>query len=312
MNTFDFSRSYLRFRIEPAVQAPITVTGTMPTLVNNVRINLECRCELVHLQTGRRHTYILGASCKTERVGVERDCWMEPNADFCVVASEEEFLVIKSWAQNNMPIANGSHRRGKLLERQSGCCRDAWTNFDYKLRPVRGQSLESLDQIIGAIQGDRSIISRTEYIDDDWSVVIEHPVKTINYSKEDRIYQTDTGPILLPDLSPERLQRGARLVDCFDLAYSAFNSTGWVEFIVNVPTPVAEGVSVSHYSRPRRIERVRNSLIEVLEESAVPQRNASVGERMLRADDAEIPQTINGTTGGVMSGISAREVQPAR
>lgn len=285
MNTFDFNRSYLRFRVEPAAQPAITVTHSMPTTVNNVRINLECRCEILDRSTGRAHAYALAASCKTERVGADRDCWLLPNADFCAVSSKDEFMMIKSWARNGLVSLKDPTAQGVPVERQSGRSCEAWHQHKLQLHAAHGRALSSIDEVIAAIQGDRPIVSRTEYDDGDYRVTIEHPVKTINYSEVENVFQTDTGPILLPDLTRERLERGALLVDCFDLAYSAFNSAGWAEFILNVPTPVGDGITVDHYSRVRRIEPVRNTLIEVLDEARVPRLHAA-GGRAVRADHA--------------------------
>ena len=33
--------------------------------------------------------------------------------------------------------------------------------------------------------------------------MVEYPVKTMNANERDMVYQTDTGPVLLPDLSAE-------------------------------------------------------------------------------------------------------------
>jgi hypothetical protein len=288
MQTLDFSRSYVRFRVDCLVQPAITVTHAMPTTVNNVRINLECRCELIDARSGRSHVYVLGASCKTERVGADHGCWLEPNADFCLAASEHEFLMFKSWARNGLAVAKHPTALGVPQERQSGRCRDAWSDFDLQVRPTQGQLLKTIDDTITAIRGDRPLVARTEYDEGDYRVIIDHPVKTINYSERENIFQTDTGPILLPDLSPARLRQYERLIDCFDLAYSAFNSANWAEFIVNVPTPVGEEISVNHYSRLRRIEPVRNVLIEVLDETRPPPHHLD-GERLLRADATEAP-----------------------
>ncbi|MFM1550114.1 MAG: hypothetical protein ACKJSG_11980 [Lentisphaeria bacterium] len=99
----------------------------------------------------------------------------------------------------------------------------------------------------------------TIWISDGLPVVIEYPVKCVNVSERELYYQTDTGPVLLPndrtdtDLPIER----------FDLAYVAHNCPDWAEFIVSVPTPVSEGVSVDHYSESRRVETTTNRLIEV-------------------------------------------------
>ena len=66
------------------------------------------------------------------------------------------------------------------------------------------------------------------------------------------VYQTDTGPILFPDLSvaPEKL------LTTMELAFSAFNCPDWAEFIVRVPTKVSDDISVDHYSRPVRLGAV--------------------------------------------------------
>ncbi|MCC7083429.1 MAG: hypothetical protein IT427_00300 [Pirellulales bacterium] len=288
MQTIDFNRSFVRFRVDRLAQPAITVTHAMPTTVNNVRINLECCCELVELRTGRSNRFMLSASCKTERVGAPRDCWLEPNADFCLAASEQEFLMFKSWACNELVVDKHPDAVGVPQERQSGYCRDAWTDFGLQLRSARGRSLENVDEIIAGIRGERALVAHTEYDDGGYRVIIDHPVKTINYSERENVFQTDTGPILLPDLSPARLQKCQRLIDCFDLAFSAFNSSGWVEFIVNVPTPVGASITVNHYSQTRRVDAAANSVIEVLEESARPQLRQLAGDRVIRSDSAEV------------------------
>jgi hypothetical protein len=72
----------------------------------------------------------------------------------------------------------------------------------------------------------------------------------MNASEREIFYQTDTGPLLIPDLEREPDD----IVNGFELAFSAFNSPNWTEFIVRTPTEVAPGVNVYHYSKPVRIE----------------------------------------------------------
>ncbi|MEX0642762.1 MAG: hypothetical protein WD468_08685 [Pirellulales bacterium] len=293
MQLIDFSRSYLRFFVDPSVQPTPTVTRPMPTSVSNVRITLDCRCELRHRETNESHEYVLGAPCKTELVGAERDIWMEPNADFCLVTSRDEFMVLKSWARCNMPVSKHPDAVGVPVERQAGRCRDVWTDYSFRCSPASGRVICSLDEIVAAIRSEQPIVARIQYDDGPWCVTIDHPVKTINYSDVDGVYQTDTGPILLPDLSAERLARGTRLIECFDLAYAAFNTVEWVELIINTPTPIGAGLSVNHYSKTRRIEKARNSLFELTDE--LPSSTRHVGaERGSRVDGAEVPLPVNG------------------
>jgi hypothetical protein len=295
MQTIDFSRSYLRFRVDPRVQPAITVTRPMPTSELNVRITLECRCDLHNGDTNARYEYVLCASCKTELVGADRNIWMEPNADFCVVASRDEFMVVKSWARRDMTLEKHPDMLAAPQERQSGRCREAWAAYDIQCSLSRGRALRSADEIVASIRGDKPIVARIEYQDGPWSVVIDHPVKTINYSEEDAVYQTDTGPILLPDLSAGRLARCHRMIDCFDLAYAAFNSANWAEVIINRPTEIGGGISVNHYSKSRRIEPAVTSLIEIVDEFPSSVRHVGA-DRGSRVDSAEKPSFHVGTS----------------
>jgi hypothetical protein len=117
LTTVDFHRSFLTFRVDLQKQAAITLSHKPPTTENNARIQLECICRLASQSTGETKTYVLGASCKTERVGGPGDLWLLPNADFCPVVCDEEFLIIKSWQKCDMkilrvPASLGTNRSG--------------------------------------------------------------------------------------------------------------------------------------------------------------------------------------------------------
>lgn len=265
MRTYDFSRSYFRFRIDLAAQPMVTLSHRPPTTENNVRITLDCRLALTDRRSGNTHIFALGASCKTERVGAERDLWLIPNADFKPVIGSEDFLIIKSWQKKNMGVMRHPASLGPQPERQIGLVKEAWIDAAVTFREVPGRVLEDVSAIIEGIRSERLLVCRSSYSAGDYDVVIDHPVKTINYSERESVYQTDTGPVLLPDLSPERIAREEKLIGCLDLAYSAVNAPSWAEFIVNVPTPLSPEISVNHYAQPRRIEGMHNQIIEVMD-----------------------------------------------
>ena len=80
--------------------------------------------------------------------------------------------------------------------------------------------------------------------------MIEYPVKTMNISLDKSIYQVDTGPVALPDLS----KRHQPAVDSVRLAFFAFNAPHFADFVIEQPTPVTrdgqEVATVQHYSNP--------------------------------------------------------------
>ena len=83
-------------------------------------------------------------------------------------------------------------------------------------------------------------------------------IKTINANERDDVYQTDTGPILYPDLSREPDE----LIEGLELAFAAFNCPTWIELIVRTATDAANGVRVYHYSKTARLE-VRNQVFRL-------------------------------------------------
>ena len=85
---------------------------------------------------------------------------------------------------------------------------------------------------------------------------MDYPIKTFNVNKRDNIYQTDTGPILFPDLS----LTADRLITGFNLAFAAFNCRDWIELQVRESTDVPGGARVYHYSRSVRLEAVHNQI----------------------------------------------------
>lgn len=259
MKIVDFSRSFLTFRIDVLKKPPLTVSHKPPFTVNNARILIECRCEITDKRSGQAEEFVLGASCKTERVGVERDIWTEPNADFVPIHGHGKFMNVKAWDYAGRQVMLYPPSLGVQPERQVGDSAEAFDSVRIDLAYREGELLRTPEEIISATLANHPLVARTEIENDRYVALLEYPVKTINASERDIIYQTDTGPVLLPDLSrePEDLIAG------FELAFVAFNCPHWAEFIVRVPTPIAEGIRVHHYSRTMRFD-TKNAIIRVL------------------------------------------------
>ncbi|MSS72104.1 MAG: hypothetical protein EXS64_11515 [Candidatus Latescibacteria bacterium] len=260
MKICDFSRSFVTFRRDWAARPGITQSQPSPYDLNSARIQLECRCEVTDLRGGSPVEYVLGASCKSERVGVPEGIWMDPNADFAPVFSREDFLLMKSWDRNDKGVMLYPPSLGVQPERHVGRVADAYEGLRIDVRLVEGRALETAEEIVRATPENRPLVARTEFGEEaGYRVVLEYPVKTMNGNERDWIYQTDTGPVILPDLS----RPYDTFIERFRMAFAAFNAPDWAEFIVQVPTLLAEGISVNHYSETRRL-KTKNTLIEIV------------------------------------------------
>lgn len=259
MNVTDFAASFLTFRIDTEKKPPGTVSHQPPYSLNNARIQLECCCEVTEKSTGWNDKYVLGASCKTERVGVERDIWTKPNSDFVPIFSSSGFLNLKTYAQAGQDVDLYPPGSGKQTDRQTGLHEEVFdsTRIDIVDRP--GVILNSPREIVEATLANHPLTARTRIESERYVAVIEYPVKTMNANERDDVYQTDTGPVLYPDLTAEPEDMLSR----FELAFAAFNCFDWVELLVRTETEITEDVSVYHYSRAERHES-QNEIIQLL------------------------------------------------
>ena len=261
MKVIDFSRSFVTFRIDTTKKPPKTVTHEPPFSVNSARVLIDCQCVIRDRVSEEQETFVLGASCKTERVGVERGIWTEPNADFVPVFSGTHFMHFKTYDRADKKIDIYPPGSGIQPEKQLESVAEAFDDVKVDIRHGDGELLETPVDIVDSTLRNEPLIARTELQNDRYRAVIEYPVKTMNASDRDVTYQTDTGPILLPDLSRNRDD----LMAGMELAFAAFNTDSWAEFIVRCASPITDDVSVYHYSRTVRMDKVQNRLFRLVD-----------------------------------------------
>ena len=134
--------------------------------------------------------------------GSRRKIWTEPNADFCIILSTDRFLILKSWDRNDKGVMRYPPSLGMQPERQSGLVTETYDSVKINLRTYPGKVLNTPDEIIEATLLDQVLVGRVAFtLQDRYTGSIDFPVKTMNANEREAIYQTDTGPILFPDLT---------------------------------------------------------------------------------------------------------------
>ena len=207
---------------------------------NAVRFWIESRTVLHDDRDGGQVTFLQCGSCKSENTFAETDLFMSPNYDFMPIFGDDRLLIFRRHAD-----ARETYREIRPV--------DLWGAPDYRLvygEPVR--ELTTFEEIRDVTATEVPIVARTEITNSESGLraVIEYPVKTMNISLDKRIYQVDTGPVALPDLS----ERHQPAVDSVRLAFVAFNAGHFADFVIEQPTPVTrdgqEVATVHHYSNP--------------------------------------------------------------
>jgi hypothetical protein len=153
-----------------------------------------------------------------------------------------------------MPIFSSAHvlifRRKASLNpkyRSTHAANEQWHAPTFHLREAEpARELAEMDALRAATDAGIPIVAETELRNDATGLraIVQYPVKTMNMSPEEPLYQVDTGPIALPDLS----QRCEQLVDTLKLAFIVFNTPDHAEVVIETPTALRSGEQIHHYS----------------------------------------------------------------
>jgi hypothetical protein len=268
----DFARSTMTFRIDIDKIPPRTLSHRPPYPMNNARVVLDCRCRITDRATGQTHTIVLGASCKTERVGADADLWLVPNGDFIPVFSDDAFMHIKTFARAGMGSQLESPGGGEQPDRLRVPIADTFERVHLDVVEREGERLADARAVVEAVLANDRLVGVHRIETDRYHVEIEYPVKTINANEREWVYQTDTGPILFPDLDCEPDDLLARV----ELAFTAANAPTWAEFIVRTRTPIANGAEVYHYSKAVRLDGIVNEFYRIPEGGSVEPRRVDL------------------------------------
>ncbi len=237
MEAPDFSRSF--------------VTFVTKGRANNARIQVECCCRLTAPDRGPLD-FLLVASCKAEDTYAEDDLFRVPNYDFCGIFSSGDYQIIRT------------HETAALGGKETGIAAERFEDvlIDCVIAPAR--QCPTPHEIVAATLANQPLVARTELRSRDGArvAVLEYPVKTMNANDQRDVFQVDTGPVLFPDLEAP----SARGIECFELAFIAWNRFDRAEFILQQPTPVpadaTDAAMVPHYSVVRKVEAA-NAILEL-------------------------------------------------
>ena len=256
MKVLDFGRSSVTFRIDLDRMPPRTLSHKPPYPMNNARVELDCRLRITERDSGRVYAFVLGVSCKTERVGADSDLWLLPNADFKPIFSDADFMHIKTFAQAGTVAQAYPPGSGQQSDRLRVPIDTTFDRVHLDLVEYEGIPLPGAHEIVDATLENRPLVAVIRLESDRYIANLEFPIKTMNGNERDWVYQTDTGPVLFPDLArePEDLLTG------LELAYVALNAPDWADFIVRTRTSLAPGIEVYHYAQPIRIDGIRADL----------------------------------------------------
>lgn len=208
---------------------------------NAVRFWVESRTTLYDDDAGTKLVIYQCGSCKSEHTFAEKNLLQQDNYDFMPIYGGEDMLILR----RHVDVRDRYRELRKVKE--------VWGEPNMRLH--YGETvveLETFEQIRDVTATDAPLVAQTEIANEETGLrcVMEYPIKTMNISLERKLWQVDSGPIALPDLS----RRFEPPVDSVRLAFAVFNAPHFCDFVIEQPTPVLRDeqnvCEVYHYSNP--------------------------------------------------------------
>ena len=219
---------------------------------NTIRILIDSRCEIIDNETGKSEWFYLITPCRTEWMYRDDVLWKnDPNLEFVGIYSQNYYRHGHVQVQDKL---RPQQDMGVAKETVVGLP-DFHPNLSFYNKTAE---LFSDNDVIQATLDLTPIVATTELqsTDGKFKVIIEYPIKTMNFVEERNRFQVDTGPILFPDFDIDSMHN----IEKFQLAFVCYNNRDIAEFVSRVPTTIGKTkgnhIQTMEYSKINRLEVV--------------------------------------------------------
>lgn len=206
-----------------------------------VRIQAECRCEIVDNATGRADAYVLGVRTQTGLRTTPPSDALDPGYDFWMIFSRRHIFV----RRGHTSVYTRNPTRVPVEE---------FVTTGWQLRSAPATALDSPAAILAALQAGRVIVARTSFAaaDGTRTYAIEYPVKWADGDATNDAFRVETGPVVL--LDPDRVRVGTPPeFDDFQWAYLDYHAFDTVRCLLERPTSILSAATYqASPATPRR------------------------------------------------------------
>lgn len=219
---------------------------------NSVRLWIESRTIITDTKSGKVTEYLQCGSCKSEDTFAVKNLFFKDNYDFLPIFGGDDVLVFRR------------HVNIRDIYRIIKPASQMWGGKPNirRIKPAVITELKTWEQMRDYTAAGIPIVTQTEIWNEQTGLkaVIECPCKTMNISHVKKVYQVDNGPVALPDISKVHSPE----ISSLSMAFIAFNTPDFADFVIEGPTPVIENgkevTKVNHYSELRTHQSVNRVL----------------------------------------------------
>ncbi len=216
----DFERSFFTWTSHPFEPDPHYINAGGMTQgagsVRNVRVTYEAKCDITNTKTGETEELFLLSPCRSEYTIPKEEFFQLPSGEWRVLFSRTHRISLT----RRPSTEDGKAEASTLNLADARFTTRTHSNF---------AALTSAKEVIEATLANKPLNARTTYEDEaaGYKWAIEYPARTMNLNVEEGLFQVDTGPIPLPDMSSYDGKRPMRAFLSF-VAFSEFDSAEFI------------------------------------------------------------------------------------
>ena len=192
---------------------------------------LDARLSVISPEGEPVETYYLATGVMAGRVYAEKDLVIEPAMDFRAIFSETEYKIFRT----HVPFDNGRD--------ESGTVHDKFKEVAFSIQRTPALAVTDAETVIYNTLRNVPLNGMIELDvgDDGYSSVMEFPVRHMNAHASKRMFQVETGPVLLLAAGGH----GHPGIDNLDVAFTFFNRFDEAYFVKWAPTSVSDNESTT-------------------------------------------------------------------
>ena len=192
---------------------------------NMARIQLEALIDVTDQPGAKPERFALIAPCRTEWVYADDKLFQLPSREYRTINS----------ATHERSLTSSITFNGKTYTGRAAA--DSYRSMKVDVRSFsQARALTSSEEIVQATSENVPLVARTKLQapSGDRSMVLQYPIRTMNFQPKTNSFQVDTGPLLVPDYASE----ADLWIDRLEMAHVVYNRLDRAEFILRRPTPV--------------------------------------------------------------------------
>ena len=158
MKLLEFGRSTILFRIDLDVLPPKTLSHKPPFAMNNARIQIDSVCRITERASGQRPHLRPRRRLQDRARRRRRDLFLDPNADFIPIFSDDGFMHIKTFARAGTQAQAYPPGSGEQSDRLTAPIDETFVDAHLDLVEREGELLADGRAIVEAILANDLIV----------------------------------------------------------------------------------------------------------------------------------------------------------